>query len=680
MRKKLNEQIFDFFILSRLCSPNSQVQIILDVGSEAVNNAAVKDVMLSNPDTIVMNSHKLTKALGDELEEFRAALDDLKVKPLPGQFRDVVSGHLKEIDSAVKVKIHEVVTSALNADKNKTDNASKDAVLALDDYKNATKEVATIISDKNIKHKIVHSAQEVMERSADMFLEAQNVLKTPGNQTNAKKLKEAARNIVSVMKELENTYIFGAEGQEQYVSALNIMKHATKELANPSPLGINERPEEVATIKTRLMTSTMEVAQLAQDILTRSHNDPERLDGLTPRLAQQYMNLAGDINSLARVVGEEDSETGDSHKLSAHLKYQLENNKSLNISQAIQRSLVSPDSANETTSMNISTESDKSKGLLNSTSSSTDNPNQDCDNTQDMFDCTFDMSSVLGDGVLCMEKEITPQSSQLTPVKPSNVTLQTETPKFMAEILVNVTPGNPKNDAVILSSAPVAPSQNEKSDEGRGNLKGVNKKKRKSKKVEKEEKKANKKHKIRQYNLAIEAFKDNKFNTYYSCAKEHGVSSATLKRLIVTGKNYVGQGKINKVLKESEQQLLCDHLKEASNIGFGYTYYDLRLTIQELLQGLVTSNPARAETIPWENLWPPLQFAHNFCKKYKLTLRKTMYLSDARAEITPEDVATWAKKIETILARPDYAAILKDPRRVFNNVSFHMFNFFSFLT
>ena len=331
-------------------SPVSQ-QIILDLGSEAVNNAAVmmnsahrtvlnpenplvtmnflkssnlaskslKAVMLSNPDTVVMNSHKLTKALGDELEEFRAALDDLKVKPLPGQFRDVVSGHLKETDSAVKDKIHEVVTSALNADKNKTDNATKDAVLALDDYKNATKEVATIISDKNIKHKIVHSAQEVMERSADMFLEAQNVLKTPGNQTNAIKLKEAARNIASVMKELEKTYIFGAEGQEQYVSALNIMKHATKELAQPSPLGNNERPEEVATIKTRLMTSTMEIAQLAQDILTRSHNDPERLDGLTPRLAQQYKNLTGDINSLARVVGEEDRETGETRQLAVSL-------------------------------------------------------------------------------------------------------------------------------------------------------------------------------------------------------------------------------------------------------------------------------------------------------------------------------------------------------------------------
>ena len=331
-------------------SPASQ-QIILDVGSEAVNNASVminsahrtvlnpenplvtmnflkasnhvgksmKAIMLSNPDTLVMNSNKLTKALGDELEEFRAALDDLKVKPLPGQFREVVSGHLKESDSVVKEKLNEIVTSALNADKNKTDIATSGAVLALDDYKNATKEVATLITDRDIQHKIVHSAQEVIARSADMFLEAQNVLKTPGNQAAAVHLKEAARHIAGVMKELEKTYIFGAEGQEQYVSALNIMKHATKELAHPSPLGSNERPEEVATIKTRLMTSTMEITQLAQDILTRSHNDLEMLHGLTPRLAQQYKNLTGDINSLAGTVGEEDSETRETRQLAVSL-------------------------------------------------------------------------------------------------------------------------------------------------------------------------------------------------------------------------------------------------------------------------------------------------------------------------------------------------------------------------
>ena len=54
--------------------------------------------------------------------------------------------------------------------------------------------------------------------------------------------------------------------------------------------------------------------------------------------------------------------------------------------------------------------------------------------------------------------------------------------------------------------------------------------------------------------------------------------------------------------------------------------------------------------------------------KHGLNLRKTMHLSAARAEITAEDLAEWARKIETILAKPEYAEIIKDPTRVFNNV------------
>ena len=99
----------------------------------------------------------------------------------------------------------------------------------------------------------------------------------------------------------------------------------------------------------------------------------------------------------------------------------------------------------------------------------------------------------------------------------------------------------------------------------------------------KEEKEANKELKMRQYNLAIEAFKDNKFHTYYSCAKNYGVSSSTLKRLVVSGKSYVGKGKMNKVLTEREQHLLRDHIKQTS----GYSYHDLRLRIQELLHTIV---------------------------------------------------------------------------------------------
>ena len=51
-----------------------------------------------------------------------------------------------------------------------------------------------------------------------------------------------------------------------------------------------------------------------------------------------------------------------------------------------------------------------------------------------------------------------------------------------------------------------------------------------------------------------------------------------------------------------------------------------------------------------------------------------MYLSEARAVITPEAHAKWAKLIEEVIfSQPEIAEAFQDPRRIFNNVSFSSF-------
>ena len=176
----------------------------------------------------------------------------------------------------------------------------------------------------------------------------------------------------------------------------------------------------------------------------------------------------------------------------------------------------------------------------------------------------------------------------------------------MQEMMLTVTTGRPDVNAVILTAAP--PSVPSASDEEDGNPKprSTQKKKvkRKLKKVmKKEEIKAEKELKKRQYKLALEACKANQFTSYYKCAKNYGVSSSTLKRLHLTGKMYVGRGKVNKVLTENEQIILSDHIKYMTSIGFGYTYYDLRLRIQELLRDVVRyidyENLVSCDPLPW---------------------------------------------------------------------------------
>ena len=81
-----------------------------------------------------------------------------------------------------------------------------------------------------------------------------------------------------------------------------------------------------------------------------------------------------------------------------------------------------------------------------------------------------------------------------------------------------------------------------------------------------------------------------------------------------------------------------------------------------------SANGDRAADIPWDNLYPDYNFAYNFTRRHRLSLQSTMYLSEKRAEITPELHAKWARLIEEIIFKPELADAFKDPRRIFNNV------------
>lgn len=71
-------------------------------------------------------------------------------------------------------------------------------------------------------------------------------------------------------------------------------------------------------------------------------------------------------------------------------------------------------------------------------------------------------------------------------------------------------------------------------------------------------------------------------------------------------------------------------------------------------------------------MFPPDHFARNLCRTFGITLRTTMELSNARAEVTCADFWEWVRKIEAIIkANPGLQALLNAPNkldRTFNNV------------
>ena len=111
---------------------------------------------------------------------------------------------------------------------------------------------------------------------------------------------------------------------------------------------------------------------------------------------------------------------------------------------------------------------------------------------------------------------------------------------------------------------------------------GINKRKERV-----EEIKAEKTKKKISYDEAIRAYKAGAFTSYRKCAEHYGVNNSVLRKYILSGTSYVGKGMVNQVLTDEELKDLRDHLVYMAEIGFGYTIYDLRLDLQQLLTDIV---------------------------------------------------------------------------------------------
>ena len=125
-------------------------------------------------------------------------------------------------------------------------------------------------------------------------------------------------------------------------------------------------------------------------------------------------------------------------------------------------------------------------------------------------------------------------------------------------------------------------NQNDDDNQTKRKRRGPNKKIEKMQQI-----KAKKEERKKQYDLAISAYQDGKFENIHACAKHFGVDQKTLKTLIISGRGYVGPGDVSRVLTLEEESKIVEHLKWCRSVGFGMTYHTLQSLFQELLSAVV---------------------------------------------------------------------------------------------
>ena len=95
---------------------------------------------------------------------------------------------------------------------------------------------------------------------------------------------------------------------------------------------------------------------------------------------------------------------------------------------------------------------------------------------------------------------------------------------------------------------------------------GERPKRRRTKKLRRDEMLTERERKIEKFKLAKEDMKSGKFTSGRACAKYHGVSEATLRRLLKTGKDFKGKTE-SKIMKEEEEIKLVSHVKMMATRG-----------------------------------------------------------------------------------------------------------------
>ena len=91
-------------------------------------------------------------------------------------------------------------------------------------------------------------------------------------------------------------------------------------------------------------------------------------------------------------------------------------------------------------------------------------------------------------------------------------------------------------------------------------------KRRRTKKLRRDEMLNEREQKIEKFKLAKEDMESGKFTSGRACAKYHGVSEVTLRRLLKTGKDFKGKTE-SKIMKEEEEIKLVSHVKMMATRG-----------------------------------------------------------------------------------------------------------------
>uniref|UniRef100_A0A673A828 Talin-1 n=1 Tax=Sphaeramia orbicularis TaxID=375764 RepID=A0A673A828_9TELE len=248
------------------------------------------------------NALSMVRGLEKDIKDAKAASEEGKLKPLPGETLEKCSQDLGTSTKAVSSAIAQLLSEATQGNENYTGMAARDVAQALKSLASSARGVAATTDDAAARGAMLDCAGDVMDKSANLIEETKRAIAKPGDPESQQRLAQVAKAVSQALNRCVNCL----PGQRDVDNAIRTVGEASKTLLADSFPSSGRSFQEV---QAQLNEVAAGLNQSANEVVQASRGTTQDLARATSKFGKDFSNFleAGvDMAGTSQVSSKED--------------------------------------------------------------------------------------------------------------------------------------------------------------------------------------------------------------------------------------------------------------------------------------------------------------------------------------------------------------------------------------
>uniref|UniRef100_A0A673AAD8 Talin-1 n=1 Tax=Sphaeramia orbicularis TaxID=375764 RepID=A0A673AAD8_9TELE len=230
------------------------------------------------------NALSMVRGLEKDIKDAKAASEEGKLKPLPGETLEKCSQDLGTSTKAVSSAIAQLLSEATQGNENYTGMAARDVAQALKSLASSARGVAATTDDAAARGAMLDCAGDVMDKSANLIEETKRAIAKPGDPESQQRLAQVAKAVSQALNRCVNCL----PGQRDVDNAIRTVGEASKTLLADSFPSSGRSFQEV---QAQLNEVAAGLNQSANEVVQASRGTTQDLARATSKFGKDFSNF-----------------------------------------------------------------------------------------------------------------------------------------------------------------------------------------------------------------------------------------------------------------------------------------------------------------------------------------------------------------------------------------------------